>query len=310
MELAISIVPIFIMIALGVVGGRLGLLPPEFVGPANRLAFYLAIPALIFRVLAQVHWREALQLEVVLFCLAAMLGVWAISFFVSGRLFPGQQDAGTRASWVHCTFQGNQGFLGLAVIYYALGDSGLQAAGLIAAAVILLQNILAVVTLSSLGQGRQQWMSTLRSIGLNPVIISALAGVGLSLSGLVLPGFLDRTLLMLGNLGLPLALLIIGATLAETPLKSGLVRLSGLACLKLLVAPGLGLVLLLLWPAPFLPAQAALILLCAPTATVTVILAWQMGGDPALASSAVSFTHALSPLAYYLWLYLGGILLK
>jgi predicted permease len=142
------------------------------------------------------------------------------------------------------------------------------------------------------------------------VIISALAGVGLSLSGLVLPGFLDRTLLMLGNLGLPLALLIIGATLAETPLKSGLVRLSGLACLKLLVAPGLGLVLLLLWPAPFLPAQAALILLCAPTATVTVILAWQMGGDPALASSAVSFTHALSPLAYYLWLYLGGILLK
>lgn len=308
MELALSILPVFLVIGLGVAGARLGLLPQEFLGPANRLAFYLAIPALIFRVLARVPWHEALQPGAVVVCLSAMLLVWISALLVSSLLYR-DRPRGSRATFVHSSVQGNQGFLGLAVIFYALGDPGIQAAGVTTAAVILLQNVLGVTTLTVWGEGGRDWSRTWRGVAFNPVIIAALAGVGFSLGEIALPVFLDRTLMILGNLGLPLALLIVGATLSNTPLASGLARLTALGMLKLMLAPALGLGLLLLWPMPSLAAQSALILLAAPTATVTVILGRQMGGDMALASSAVSFTHALSPLTYYLWLYLGRALL-
>jgi len=44
-----TIVPIFLLILLGLCAKQRGFMPPEFLGPANRLVFYLAIPAMIFR---------------------------------------------------------------------------------------------------------------------------------------------------------------------------------------------------------------------------------------------------------------------
>ncbi len=47
-----TIIPIFILVILGTIARSKGFLPPEFLGPANRLVFYLAIPAMIFRAIA------------------------------------------------------------------------------------------------------------------------------------------------------------------------------------------------------------------------------------------------------------------
>jgi hypothetical protein len=49
MYIVSTIIPIFAVIILGWFARWRGFIPPEFLGPANRLVYYLAIPAMIFR---------------------------------------------------------------------------------------------------------------------------------------------------------------------------------------------------------------------------------------------------------------------
>ena len=61
MTVLASILPIFLVIARGGAGARRGWVPAQFIEPANRLAYTLAIPALIFRSVAKAPLAEALQ---------------------------------------------------------------------------------------------------------------------------------------------------------------------------------------------------------------------------------------------------------
>ncbi|MGA6925052.1 MAG: AEC family transporter [Desulfosarcina sp.] len=44
-----TIIPIFSLVILGAIARKRGFLPAAFLEPANRLVYYLAIPAMIFR---------------------------------------------------------------------------------------------------------------------------------------------------------------------------------------------------------------------------------------------------------------------
>jgi malate permease and related proteins len=104
-------------------------------------------------------------------------------------------------------------------------------------------------------------------------------------------------------MGLPLALLIIGAKLSEGKVGGNWLQHSTLAAIKLLIQPGLGLILLRFLDAGDLPTAVTVLLLASPTATISVILADQMGGDARLASEAVTVSHAGAALSYTLWLW-------
>ncbi|MFP4389131.1 MAG: AEC family transporter, partial [Desulfococcaceae bacterium] len=63
MEILQTIVPIFLIVALGGFARKKGFLPPEFFGPANRLVYFLAIPALIFRATSRAPVERHFHLE-------------------------------------------------------------------------------------------------------------------------------------------------------------------------------------------------------------------------------------------------------
>jgi predicted permease len=81
-------------------------------------------------------------------------------------------------------------------------------------------------------------------------------------------------------------------------------KLAVMQAFKLLIIPALSFALLwaagvegLLW-------TVAVLLLSSPTATLTVIMAKQLGGDADLSSQAISISHVLSVLGYSFWLWL------
>jgi predicted permease len=305
MVIALSILPIFFIIALGLVGARRGFFPPAFVEPANRLAYWLAIPSLIFKAVATSPLHQAFQPVPAAMAVAAIALTWLLAqplsrFFHGGGAGPNP----ARASWVHCSIHGNQAFLGLAVVFYALGQEGLNTVGLVAAVIIIAQNLLAVLTLTRMACSQEEACSPWKALFVNPIIISSAAGLAWSLSGLPLPGVIERTLGILGGLGVPLALLIIGAKLSEGELGGRPLSLATVAFLKLLWLPGLGLFLMWLWRPLDLAVAVTVLLLASPTATISVIMAGQMGGDTRVSSEVVTLTHALSALSYALWLWL------
>lgn len=301
-----TIVPIFILIVLGWGARKKGYMPPEFLGPANRLVYQLAIPALIFRAISGKDFHTQFSLTAVTDTLLAILIVFFLSW-VAGVLL--RAKGGHRGTFIQTSIHGNLGYIGLAVVYYYLGQEGFARAGIIAGFIMLLQNFLGVLALQ-VNSGHASIRGNIKKIILsilgNPVIISAVLGIIFSLAGIPLPVILDRSIEILSNLALPMALLIIGASLSFEKIRPRMVSIFTAALFKLMVLPALGFALYLvsgLSPEVYLP---GLILLASPTATVTFVMANEMKGDPDFAVAAISASTLLSAITFTVWLNFAG----
>lgn len=305
MQTLTTIIPIFTIIALGAVARRLNFISPSFLAPANRLVYYLAIPAMIFRAISQSSLGAEFDHRVVFITLACVLVVFGMAWIAGVCVI---KQSHSRGTFVQCAFHGNLGYIGLAVIFYYLGDGGLAKGSIIAGLVMILQNLLAVTVMQVYGPGDGQGglRRFAKKVLLNPVIMAALAGIGFAASGMEMPAIFDRSLKILSGMALPLALLLIGASLSFSLMRSqakGALISSGF---KLIVMPALGwyfFTQMQLAPEAYLP---GLILIAAPTATLSYVFAIEMQGDSELAVAAISLGTILSAVTFSGWLYVAG----
>ena len=305
MNIISTIVPVFIIIFLGLFAKQIKFITPDFLNQANRLVYYIAIPAMIFSSIAKASLNTQMNTGVIMITLFSLMLISAIAFGTARFLKMARSSKGT---FIQCSFHGNLGYIGLAVAFYYLGDSGFVKAAIIAGFVMILQNALAVIVLqyhSGSNTGHPKMFDTLKKTMVNPVILSALAGILFSWFNVPMPLILDRALEILTGMALPLALLIIGASLSFEKLKPRFLNVMVSSFLKVMVAPAIGFVLFKFFsvhPKDYLP---GLIILSSPSATLTYIMAKEIGGDPDFAVAAISICTIISGLTYGLWLSIG-----
>ncbi|MBN2331713.1 MAG: AEC family transporter [Deltaproteobacteria bacterium] len=306
MTIVSTIIPIFAIILLGCFARQRGFLQPDFLQPANRLVYYLAIPAMIFRAISRGSLKGQFNGSVLVLTLLAMVLIFFAAWGVCrGWNLPRRQ----RGTFIQSSFHGNLGYIGLAVSFYFLGEEGFVRASIIAGFVIILQNFLAVVALQmhagTAAVKGSRLVMVWRIMG-NPVILAAVAGISYSALSLPLPLVVERSLDILSGLALPMALLIIGASLSFSLMQARIKPVLVSTTFKLLLQPlcGLGLYRLFgLTAGEYIP---ALILLASPTATLAYVMANEMEGDADLAVAAISASTMVSALTFSLWLSLTG----
>jgi predicted permease len=301
-----TIIPIFAIIFLGWFVRHRGLVPAQLLGPANRLVYYVAVPAMIFREIATASFTEQFNATLLGCTLLPVLLVFVLSFAGGSLARIPRSGLGT---FMQSSFHGNLGYIGLAVAYYFLGTEGFVRAGIIAGFLMLLQNSLAVIALqvcsaSALARPDVRFMAS-RIVG-NPVILSALAGMAFSVSGVSVPLLIDRSLKILSGLALPLALIVIGASLSFELIRLRILSALGTGMLKLIVLPAIGYLLYGWFGVAAQDYLPALILLAAPTATLTYVMATEMSGDVELAIAAISINTLLSAMTFTVWLGVAG----
>ena len=309
MTILSKILPIFIVIMLGWIFHQRGFMPQSFLGPGNRLVFYLAIPAMIFRSIAGTNLSSQFDIHVVAISLSAVLIVFLIAWFAVG--FIRVERTGQRGTMVQSAFHGNIGYIALAIAFYALGNEGLARAGIIAGFVMILQNVLAIFILQYYSENdaiKGKMSAIIVNMLGNPVILASMAGIGVSVLGAPIPKVVDQTIEIIGGLALPMALLIIGASLSFELVRFRIISVLSVSLVKLIVLPGLGFIgfrLLGLSPQDYVP---GLVLLATPTATIAVVMAHEIDGDMDFAAATVSVSTLLSALTFSLWLKLSGLI--
>jgi malate permease and related proteins len=302
-----TILPVFSIILLGYVLKQRGLILPAFMNPANQLVYYVALPAMLFVTLAKAPFQENFQMTAGI-CLLATLGLLIMVALVVSRFLglPG----GARATFIQASFHGNLGFLAYAIAYYALGPDHFPRTLILSSFLMIGQNVLSVWVLTQLGthdtERDHPRLYLLRQTLQNPVIAAVVIGCVYSASGLPLPKALRQGLDILSGLALPMALLLIGASLSFGALQSRVRELVWIGFLKLICLPLAGY-FLLRWTSVheslMLP---ALILLAAPPATVSYVMAVELGGDTRLAAASVSVFTLVSAVTYSALLVLFG----
>ncbi|AOS44394.1 Membrane transport protein [Lacunisphaera limnophila] len=294
-----TLAPVFLLIAVGAGLQRGGLVSAGFLKEANRVTYWLGLPALLFSQLAgsvqQAVGGAALMLTVMLGATALVI---VAGYGVAGLMKVPGAAAGT---FVQGGFRGNLAFVGLPVLF-SLPDAPLPggmsartAAVITVAPMMVFYNIGGVVVLL-LSQHRLGWAMVkpfLKQLATTPPLLATLAGIGWAVMGWTLPPAVDKALFALGEMALPLGLLGVGGALVtvklgaawRTPLASALVKTVLSPLLGWAVGRGLGLGAVEL--------KMVLILMACPTAIISYTMALELKGDEALASGAI----ALSVLA-------------
>lgn len=307
MHLLDIVLPVFLVIGLGYGLRRLGFLPPALSGALSRLVFYVAAPALLLQSIGARALGEAIQAPT----LGAMIGItvaMALAVYAAcWRCRP--ERRGVLAQGAH---RSNMVFVGLPVVANAYGEDALATVGVTIGVMVVLYNMLGVLVLTlphrtASARDPRVWLDTSRLMLLNPLVLACAGGILVSVSGATLPVFLDRTLQLVGRTAMPIALLTVGADLDFRRLRGDLGPALGVAFLKLVLYPALVLAGLRAIGLSSAEAAVPLLVLAAPTAVVSYVMAREMEGDGELAGAIVIGTTTLSLFTYLGWLAVLGV---
>ena len=229
-----NILPVFSVLALGFLLGRLGTVSDTEARAANRLAFLVFQPALIFRLVAGIDATDFPFAGLALYVTAEIVG-FALSYQVARRVF-GREHA---ESWL----------LAMAVVFvnsllYVWPISvlihGAEGAAPVTAIVAWDATIAFAFFIVSMEliSGKGSTGHALRSMSRNPVLVAIVLGIAVNLSGLPLPAPLSTALTYAGNATSPLMLLAAGIILSASPLTPS-PTVAGITALKILGFPAL-----------------------------------------------------------------------
>ena len=118
MQVLSTILPIFAVVILGWFARRRGFMPPEFLGPANQLVYYLAIPALIFRSISKASFDTQFNMTVLLITLSSAVLAYFSAWLIGHST---RWSKGRIGTFIQCSAHGNHGYIGLPVAFYFLG---------------------------------------------------------------------------------------------------------------------------------------------------------------------------------------------
>ncbi|OUO81156.1 hypothetical protein B5F53_00840 [Blautia sp. An249] len=286
-------VPMFLVMAVGGFLFHRGVVSEDYAKRTNQVVFQTALPAMLFQDIAETDPQSLMDGKLILAGLLGTLLVFLISWGLAEKTIgiPGKVGA-----FVHGSYRGNFVYIGLPLIMNILGRDTLTCAPSVIATVLPAYNIFAVFILTIKNKNAQkvQVGKIALEILKNPMILAILAGLPFSIWQISLPYVLDQAVGYLGDLAMPLALLLIGMNIHVKNLKSHW-KITAMACVcKLVLSPAVGLCLGWLLGVSNEAMVTLFVLFSVPSAANSYIMTRSMNGDGELASSIVAGTTLVS----------------
>lgn len=321
MDVLVICVPVFAVLGLGKLLGIKGRLKDEHCTFINWLVYTFSLPSLIFSEVAKQRFDTFLDPALILMPLIGMVLMVLVTVLIAK--FNGYKG-GFAAAFVFGTFWPNATYIGLPLCRNAFGSEGLAKAaiynGFVLPFVIVFGYL--IIGFYGAGSGDVKIGARIKKAFINPILLSAVCGIAIALGAeqfrltdgslnLPMPVISSATLIgsflkMIGSMGLPLALLSIGASLKWEQTKAHLGALSWSVGCKLIVHPLLTLLLImLLCPnASGISMGVAAILAGTPSAVAMYVISCQLGVERGFVSSMLVISTVLSVITIPIWLYI------
>ncbi len=298
-------IPIFLVMVLGYFLRRRGMLNENFVNVANKFNFDVTLPFMVFRDIAAVDIRSVFDLKYVLFCaIASSVCFWVV--WGLAKLFI--KDKSLIGAFVQASFRSSAAVMGLAFISNLYGPSAMGPLMIIGA--VPLYNIYSVLVLTfeaeddGTGRDTGKLKEACVNILKNPIIISIVLGLIVSLCKLNFPVLVDNTIDNVAKMATPLALITLGAgfegkeALAKMKptLWAAFIKLIGQAAIFIPISIALG----------FTGEKliAIMVMLAAPATPSCYIMAKNMKNDGALTASIIVTTTLLAAFTLTGWIFI------
>ena len=236
-----SLLPVVLLILVGFVAGRAKLVRPEAVRDLSNLVFLVLTQALLFRTMSSVH-LEKLDMRPVFQYFLVAGSLFFIMLMVYGR--------DSRASVLAlASIFSNTLMIGVPLVGLAYGESGqvllftlisLHALVLLTMATVVLELQMAYEQAAETGESRHMLKTVgmaIKNAVLHPVPLPILMGLIYAQTGLGLHPIVDKPLQLLGASFGPVALVLVGITLSQTPVGHNIKGAIKLSVVKTFVHP-------------------------------------------------------------------------
>ena len=302
--------PIFLIIAIGFIAVRVGLLRSGGSGALGVFVLNFALPALLFKALSQQPLEQLLSADLLMaYSLGSLLALAVSIGFGCLVQKRGLQIATILAMGMTIS---NSAFMGFPIAEQLIGSAAMGTL----AVYVTVENLIMlplVMGIAELGRKKgSHWARVLGGIFMrlmkNPLILSILLGVAFSTFDLRLPQLANHAIDMLAVASAPVALFYIGCTLAGLSWKGMAGDIAGVVFGKLILHPLSVFAIFLLFPVadPALR-QAAIINASMPMATIYALLGQKYGQEGFCSAALVATTiTSFFTITGLLWLIESG----
>jgi len=292
-----SLFPVFSLLLLGRLLRQLNMTNEMFLKLSDRLIYFIFFPVMLFWKIGGAGTHGFVNWDM---CIAALLSITVIYLISALALKIFRISRHKAGSFSQSCYRFNT-YIGMAIIYYAFGESGIQHFGILIGLVIPYINILAVSTLiwyagKSTSSGRSVTIF-FKEIFTNPLVLSCAAGVVYARTIGGFPAYIENTFSLVSASALPLALISIGGALTMRSLKGNLGISMIASIIKLILLPLVGYLMLSAFQVTGLPFKVGMIFFTLPTSASIYVLSSQLDSDTELASAAIVLSTILSFLS-------------
>lgn len=297
------VAPVFLIVAIGYLLKRLGIINDNFVKVSSKVIFTIALPALIFSEVSDITLNEVFDFRQIIFVYILTIITFVISWIFALIFVKDKPDKG---AFIQGSFRGNYAIVGLALIANALGEDSLAKGSIILAFTIPLYNILAVIALAIYSKENEQVRvtDTLKQIITNPLILAIILAIPFSYYDIKINSVLKDTIDYFAALTLPLALLGIGGFLNFSDISRASANAFLSTALKIIIFPIIGTIAAYYTGYRNDDMGILFILFACPTAIASFIMAEAMGSNSRLAGNIVLITTIGSILTISIGLFI------
>jgi hypothetical protein len=292
---ALILLPDFLLIVLGWLLSRYTKLDRPVWAGLEKLVYWVLFPSMLIASTSRAPIIWAQNTSMLLILGLAMFFVAAITYAGKWILHP---DPVKFSSIFQTSFRFNT-YIAFAAAGRLAGDEGVAIMAITVAFMVPIANIMAVLSMAK-NSSTNIWVE----LSTNPFILATFFGLFLNISGIRLPEIAHLTLSRVGSASIPLGLMAVGAGLIWLSSKRDGALVAYLTAMKLMVFPGIVLILGRLAELPFMQFQMAILFASMPTATSAYVLAIRMGGNGAIVSVAITLMTFLAAFTVPFWLLL------
>ncbi|KVT82163.1 transporter [Burkholderia ubonensis] len=289
----LALAPVALLVALGHGLKRSGFVGDALWPSAERLCYYVLLPALFAHGLASAQLQSLAVMPLALALVGSTVAAAAALLLI--RPFVRVDGAGFTS-----VFQGAvrfNNYVGASLAAGLFGAQGIALAAVCVAAIVPTVNLMCVLVFARYGSTRLGIVALVRQIVSNPLVVACAIGIAMQASGATFPPAIEPAVHALGAASMPLGLLCVGAALTFDAARAWMQPVCVASAFKFVAMPLLTLVAGRALGLGDAALTVALLFQALPTSSASYLMARQLGGDAPLMAGITAFQTLFATIA-------------
>ncbi len=295
-----QVLVLFVILVIGYAAGKFNILNADGTKKLSEVLLYITSPMMVLNAFFIAFSRE--RLVNILWILGVGAGAYVITILLS-RLIYKSFDEKIKPVLIFTAVFSNCGYMGLPLLNALFGDEGVFYGSF--------YTVVFYIFLWSYGfilfGGKRTKVEIAKKVLLNPSLIAVYIGLIIFLFGIRMPSFIQGAVKAVGDMTMPISMLIIGGVISTVKLATVFNdwRVYMASGVRLVLIPLIAIVVVRLTGMPTLLGAVLTTAVAMPAATSTTMFAEMFDKDTVFASKCVTISTLLSILTIPLMVYYG-----